>query len=82
MDTRTVNVLSICSGIGGLDLGLRSVLPTRTVCMVEREIGVASILAARMADGSIDPCPIWSDITSFNPQPWRGRVDLIAGSPP
>jgi DNA (cytosine-5)-methyltransferase 1 len=82
VDTRTVNLLSICSGIGGLDLGLRSVLPTRTVCMVEREIGVASILAARMEDGTLDQAPIWSDILTFDPEPWRGRVDLIAGSPP
>ena len=82
MDTRPINVLSICSGYGGIELGLRSVIPARTVCYVENEIGVASILAARMEDGALDPAPIWSDLTTFDPEPWRGRVDILAGGFP
>ena len=84
MDTRTRNVLSICSGIGGIELGLHAALAgrTRTVCYVENELGVASILAARMEDGSLDPAPIWSDLRTFDPEPWRGRVDILAGGFP
>jgi DNA (cytosine-5)-methyltransferase 1 len=82
VDTRTVNVLSICSGYGGIELGLRAVIPTRTVCYVENEIGCASILAARMEDGSIDQAPIWTDLRTFDPEPWRGKVDILAGGFP
>ena len=85
MDTRTkLNVLSICSGIGGIELGLHAALDgrTRTVCYVERELSVASILAARMQDGTLDSAPIWTDLRTFDPEPWRGKVDLITGGPP
>ena len=48
VDTCTINVLSICSGIGGIELGLHAALAgrARTVCYVENELSVASILAA------------------------------------
>ena len=82
MDTCTRNVLSICSGYGGIELGLEMVERTRTVCYVENEIGAASILAARMEDNTLDSAPIWSDLRSFDPEPWRGKVDIIAGGFP
>ena len=85
MDTRTkLNVLSICSGIGGIELGLHAALDgrTRTVCYVERELSVASILAARMQDGTLDSAPIWTDLRTFDPEPWRGKVDILAGGFP
>ena len=82
MDTRSINVLSICSGYGGIELGLESVIPARTVCYMENEIGVASIIAARMEDGSRDPAPIWTDLRTFDPEPWRGKVDILAGGVP
>jgi DNA (cytosine-5)-methyltransferase 1 len=84
VDTRPCNVLSICSGYGGIELGLHAALDgrTRTVCYVENELGVASILAARMEDGSLDPAPIWSDLHTFDPEPWRGKVDILAGGFP
>jgi DNA (cytosine-5)-methyltransferase 1 len=84
VDTRPCNVLSICSGYGGIELGLHAALDgrTRTVCYVENELGVASILAARMEDGSLDPASIWSDLHTFDPEPWRGKVDILAGGFP
>jgi DNA (cytosine-5)-methyltransferase 1 len=84
VDTRTQNVISICSGIGGMELGLDAALAgrTRTICYIENEISVAAILAARMEDGSIDPAPIWTDLTTFDPEPWRGKVDILAGGFP
>ena len=84
VDTRTINVLSICSGYGGIELGLGAALDgrTRTVCYVENEISAASILASRMEDGSLDQAPIWSDLTTFDPEPWRGKVDILAGGFP
>ena len=77
------NVLSICSGVGGLDLSLQiSVHNAVTVCHVEREAQAAAVLEARMEDGSLHQAPVWSDLSSFDGKPWRGLVDcIISGDP-
>ncbi len=54
----------------------------RTVCYVEREAAAAAQLARLMEAGALDPCPIWSDLLTFDSAAWRGCVDLlIAGFP-
>ena len=79
----TFNVLSLCSGYGGLDLAVgRAVRGARTVCYVEREAYAAAILAARMADGGLDRAPVWSDLSTFDGRRWRGVVDLVAAGFP
>lgn len=76
-------VLSLCAGIGGLDLGIRRVFPaSRTVCYVEREAACIEILATRMEEGSLDPAPVWTDLKSFDGTAWRGAVDLVAAGYP
>ena len=83
MATRPIRMLSLFSGAGGLDLGIRIALPgVRTLCYVERELAACQILAARMADGSAEPAPIFTDIAAFDGHPWRGAVDLIVGGFP
>lgn len=84
MDSPTVNVLSFCSGYGGLDLGvdLATGGATRVVCHVEREAFAAAVLAARMAEEVVAPAPVWSDLRTFDGRPWRGVVDLITGGYP
>ena len=75
--------ISVCSGAGGLDLGVRMALPgARTVCFVEHEIPACEILAARIADGAMDEAPIWTDLHTFDGRPWRGRVAGIVGGYP
>lgn len=75
-------MLSLCSGYGGLDLGLHAVLPCRTVGYVEHELTAAAILVARMEDGALDSAPIWDDLHTFDGRPWRGVVDIVtAGFP-
>ena len=76
-DVAAANVLSLCTGIGGLDLGVGSVLPTRTVCYVEREYACCQLLAHRMAEGSLDAAPICTDLHGFSGCEWRGSVDLV-----
>jgi DNA (cytosine-5)-methyltransferase 1 len=79
-----VNGLAICSGVAGLELGLRIALGIRyrTVCHVEREAYSAAVLVARMADAALDTAPIWDDVTTFDGRPWRDRVDIVtAGFP-
>ena len=84
MDLPTINTLSICSGVGGLDLGLELATSgaARPVCFVEREAFPASILAARMEEKALAPAPIWSDLRTFDGKPWRGVVDLVVGGYP
>ena len=48
MAVRPWRLLSVCAGVGGLDLGVRLAEPeARSVCYVEREAAAASILVAR-----------------------------------
>ena len=81
--TPTLRVLSVCSGVGLLDLGLRLAVPgARTVCYVEREAGCVASLEARIADGSLDDAPVWGDLGTFDGRPWRGVVDCVAAGLP
>ena len=49
VDHCPLNILSLCAGVGGLDLGLRLAQPNaRTVCFVEIEAYAAAILATRI----------------------------------
>lgn len=83
MDQRALNNLSLCSGGGGLDLGLElAVGTTRTVCWVEWEAFAAEFLASRMEKGCLPPAPVWTDLRTFDGHPWRGVVDSITAGYP
>lgn len=83
MDIPSINYISLFSGAGGLDLALRLAVPdARCICHVEIELPAAAFLAARMEDGSLDSCPIWSDIRTFDGTRWRGKVHGIVGGFP
>ena len=78
-----LHTISICTGGGGLDLGLELAVPgSRAVCMVEREAFGAARLASAMEDGLLAPAPVWSDARTFNGRPWRGCVDGLVGGIP
>ncbi len=76
--------ISLCSGVGGIELGLRLACGDAysTACFVEREAYPAAVLAARMGDGVLAPAPIWSDLRTFDAAAWRGRVDIVTGGYP
>lgn len=77
------NHLSLCAGIGGIDLGLRRVVRgLRTVAMVEREGFCVSHLASKMEAGELDPCPIYPDLLRFPWDKYRGLVDIVSGGFP
>lgn len=76
-------VLSVCSGIGGLDLGIRMAIPSaRTILYVEREAFCVEALGAAMEAAVLDEAPVWSDLTTFDGRAWRGAVDLVASGIP
>jgi DNA (cytosine-5)-methyltransferase 1 len=83
VDSRPFTVLSLCAGVGGLDLGLRLAMPdARTVCFVEIEAYACALLAARMDENALDQAPVWTNLRTFDGKPWRGTVDCITAGYP
>jgi DNA (cytosine-5)-methyltransferase 1 len=83
MAISSFNVLSLCAGIGGLDLGVHIAVPeARTVCYLEREAFAAEKLAEKIESGAFAEAPIYSDLETFDGGAWRGVVDcIVAGLP-
>jgi DNA (cytosine-5)-methyltransferase 1 len=78
-----LNIISLCTGGGGLDLGVELAMPSaRSVVYMEREAFAAAHLVAAMQQGLMAQAPIWSDVTTFNGRPWRGIVDGVIGGIP
>ena len=66
MDNTQVNHISLCSGYGGIDLGLsRVVRGLRTVAFCEIEAFVCANLVAKMEAGLLDAAPIWTNLKTF-----------------
>ena len=83
MDTTQTTHLSLCSGYGGIDLGLRRAIPNlRTIAYAEIEAFACENLLARMEGGQLDPAPIWTDLKSFPWGAFSGRVDILSGGYP
>lgn len=81
------NILSLCAGVGGLELGILLALhhrgeAGRGVCYVEREGAAAASLVASMEAGWLHPAPVWSDMLTFDARPWRGLVHILASGDP
>jgi DNA (cytosine-5)-methyltransferase 1 len=77
------HTLSLCAGVGGLDLGVRIARPdARCVAYVEREASAAAALVASMAAGRLHPAAVWSDLGTFDAGQWRGAVDCVLSGDP
>jgi DNA (cytosine-5)-methyltransferase 1 len=78
-----LDLISLCTGGGGLDLGVGLAIPgARPVCYVEREAFAVSHLVEAMQKGLMAPAPIWSDVRTFDGRAWRGLVDGVIGGIP
>jgi len=81
--TKTITHIGLCAGYGGIELGLKRVLPAlRTVALCEIEAFACANLVSKMEAGLMDPAPIWTDLKTF---PWdslRDRVDILTGGYP
>lgn len=80
---KPVTVLSLCTGVGGTELGLRLAgLRTRLVCAVERDPYAAAVLLARMEDETLEPAPVWcGNLEQFDARPFAGVGLVTAGYP-
>ncbi len=78
-----MNGLALCSGFGGIELGLKSRIDGfKTVCHVEGEAYAASVIIKKIQKGKIHEAPVWSNVKTFNGEPWRSKVDIITGGFP
>ncbi len=75
-------ILSYCYGYGGLDRGISAIMPTRTVAYVEIEAFQNFNLVAAMEAGLVDQAPIWTNLKTFDAEPFRNRVHGIIGGYP
>lgn len=93
-----LTTLSICSGGGGLDLGLHAALSRgvrlggdlagrdfsriQPVAYVEREAYAAACLLSRMEENRLAAAPVWTDLLAFDGAAFRGLVDVVLGGTP
>lgn len=76
-------ILSFCPGIRGIERGLERIFrAVRTCAYVEIEAFIVENLLAAMEEGLVDAAPIWTNLKTFNPKPFRGKVDGIIGGYP
>jgi hypothetical protein len=78
-----ITAISLFTGFGGLEFGIRRVLPNlRVIAYVERESYAVELLGQKIESGFLDEAPIWTDVTTFPAEEFRGKVHLVlAGYP-
>ena len=81
--TKTTTHIGLCAGYGGIELGLKRVIPNlRSVALCEIEAFACANLVAKMEAGLMEPAPIWTDLKSFHWESFRDRVDILTGGYP
>ena len=81
--TQELKHLSLCTGYGGIDLGLtRALGALRSVAYVEIEAFAVSNLVAKIENGHLDAAPVFSNLKTFSFSSFRGSVDIVSGGFP
>ena len=81
--TKAVTHIGLCAGYGGIELGLKRVIPNlRTVALCEIEAFAVANLVAKMEAGFMDPAPVWPNLKTFPWGAFRDRVDILTGGYP
>ena len=79
----TQNVISFCTGDGGLERGIRRAgADIRIICNVEIEAFVQANLVAKIEEGRMADAPLWTDLKTFPASEFRGKVRGIIGGYP
>jgi len=79
----TQNIISLCTGFGGLELGIRRAgVDIRTICNVEIEAYVQALLVEKIEKGWMDNAAIYSDLKTFPASIFRGKVCGVIGGYP
>jgi DNA (cytosine-5)-methyltransferase 1 len=79
----TQNIISFCTGYGGIELGLRRAgVDVRVVCNVEIEAFVQANILAKTEEGRMDNAPIYSDLKTFPARIFRGKICGVIGGYP
>ena len=75
--------LSLCSGYDGIGIALSRIFPNlRTLAHVEIEsFGIANMVA-KMEEGKLDSCPVFTDVKRFPFEDLRGRVGILSAGFP
>lgn len=81
--TQTTTLVSLCTGYGGIDLGLKRAIPNlRTIALCEIEAFAAANLVAKMEAGLMDIAPIWTNLKTFPWQEFRDHVGILTAGYP
>ena len=81
--TKTITHLGLCAGYGGIELGIKRVIPAlRTVALCEIEAFAVANLVSKMEAGLMDAAPVWTDLKTFPWEAFRDRVDVLTGGYP
>jgi len=82
-NTSEQRIISLCTGYGGIELGLELArVNVRTVAYVEVEAFAAANLVAKIEEGKMAPAPVWTDVKTFPAQSFSGKVHGITGGYP
>jgi DNA (cytosine-5)-methyltransferase 1 len=82
-DEAGMNHVSLFTGIGGFDHGLRLAgIPIRTVLYCEYDKFCQGVIRQRVRDGVFDDAPIWADVRTLDGRGFADKVDILtAGFP-
>lgn len=81
--TKPPSILSICTGMRGLERGLERVVGDITVAAyVEIEAFIIYNLVKQMEQGVVAPAPVWTDLKTFPGPSFHGKIHGIVGGYP
>lgn len=82
-NSKKLTHLSLCTGYGGIDLGLqRALTAVRTICYVEIEAYSICNLVKKVEQGLLDIAPIYTDLKTLPWELFNRRVDILSGGFP
>jgi site-specific DNA-cytosine methylase len=82
-NTKEFKHVSLCTGYGGIDIGLRRVIRgLRTIAYSEIEAYAVANLVQKIEAGHLDAAPIWPNLKTFPYADFYKKVDIISGGFP